>query len=65
MKRVYKNYNPYTAVTEASFTNMAMGRVLLTGEACYVLTFMWDIYSQNRLREETKKFMAGTDAGKV
>ena len=47
MSRLYKDYDPYTAVTEASFTNMAMSRVLLTAEACYALTFIWDVYYRN------------------
>ena len=61
MQRIYKDYDPYHAVTEASFTNMAMSRVLLTAETCYTLTFMWDTYYNNQMREEKKKFMENND----
>lgn len=56
MSRLYKDYDPYTAVTEASFTNMAMSRVLLTAEACYALTFIWDVYYKDQKAQETKAF---------
>lgn len=56
MQRIYKDYDPYHAVTEASFTNMAMSRVLLTAETCYTLTFMWDKYYTNQKALETAKF---------
>ena len=56
MQRLYKDYDPYHAVTEASFTNMAMSRVFLTAEACYTLTFMWDVYYNNQKKLEAAKF---------
>ena len=56
MQRLYKDYDPYSAVTEASFTNMAMSRVLLTAETYFTLTFMWNTYYGNQLLVETKKF---------
>ncbi len=55
MQRLYKDYDPYHSVTEASFTNMAMGRVLLTAETCYTLTFMWKVYYENQLALETER----------
>lgn len=58
MQRIYKDYDPYHAVTEASFTNMAMSRVLLTAEVCYVLTFMWDVYYEDQKIKEKNKFLA-------
>ena len=57
MQKIYKDYDPYHAVTEASFTNMAMSRVLLTAETCYTLTFMWDQYYSNQMYLEKKKHM--------
>ena len=60
MQRLYKDYDPYHAVTEASFTNMAMSRVLLTAETCYTLTFMWDVYYNNQLEREAEKFLKET-----
>ena len=56
MKRCWPDYDPYKAVTEASFTNMAMSRVLLTAETCYTLTFMWKVYYKNQLVNETMRF---------
>ena len=56
MKQLYSDYDPYRAVTEASFTNMAMSRVLLTAETCYTLTFMWQIYYNDQLKMEMKRF---------
>ena len=50
MKQLYSDYDPYRAVTEASFTNMAMSRVLLTAECCYTLTIMWTIYYNDQLK---------------
>lgn len=61
MQRIYKDYDPYHAVTEASFTNMAMSRVFLTAETCYTLSFMWDVYYENQKAVETAKF--SSDAG--
>ena len=56
MQRIYKDYDPYHAVTEASFTNMAMSRVFLTAETCYTLSFMWDVYYENQKAVEMAKF---------
>ena len=56
MKQLYSDYDPYRAVTEASFTNMAMSRVLLTAETCYTLTFMWQVYYNDQLKMEMKRF---------
>ena len=52
MQRIYKDYDPYHAVTEASFTNMAMSRVLLTAETCYTLSFIWEVYYTNQRKRE-------------
>ena len=65
MSRLYKDYDPYTAVTEASFTNMAMSRVLLTAEACYALTFIWNIYYENQKAKETNNFNEQSNGAKA